>query len=51
MGFTTAAVVAEQRGDIIQITTGCKEFDTILEGMARDVSKLFPDVLQRAKLG
>ncbi len=32
MGFTTAAVVAEQRGDIIQVTTGCKELDTILEG-------------------
>jgi DNA repair protein RAD51 len=32
MGFTTAAVVAEQRSDIIQITTGCKELDSILEG-------------------
>ena len=32
MGFTTAAVVAEQRGDIIQVTTGCKELDAILEG-------------------
>ena len=32
MGFTTAAVVAEQRGDIIQVTTGCKELDSILEG-------------------
>lgn len=32
MGFTTATIVAEQRGDIIQITTGCKELDTILEG-------------------
>ena len=38
MGFTTAAVVAEQRGDIIQVTTGCKEFDNILEGIAQDVS-------------
>jgi len=35
MGFTTAAVVAEQRGDIIQVTTGCKELDTILEGVHR----------------
>jgi hypothetical protein len=35
MGFTTAAVVAEQRGDIIQVTTGCKELDTILEGAHR----------------
>jgi hypothetical protein len=32
MGFTTASVVAEQRGEIIQVTTGCKELDTILEG-------------------
>jgi hypothetical protein len=32
MGFTTAAVVAEQRGSIAQITTGCKELDSILEG-------------------
>ena len=37
MGFTTAAVVAHQRGDIIQISTGCKELDNILEGMAQDV--------------
>ncbi len=35
MGFTTASVIAEQRGDIVQITTGCKEFDTVLEGEAR----------------
>ena len=40
MGFTTAAVVAEQRGDIIQITTGCKEFDNILEGVAQTVSNV-----------
>ncbi len=33
MGFTTAAVVQEQRGDVIQITTGCKELDNILEGV------------------
>ena len=32
MGFTTAAIVAEQRGDIIQVTTGCKAVDDILEG-------------------
>lgn len=32
MGFTTASIVAEQRGELIQITTGCKELDTILEG-------------------
>jgi len=35
MGFTTATTIAEQRGDIIQITTGCKELDTILVGMVR----------------
>ena len=39
MGFTTAAVVAHQRGDIIQITTGCKELDSILEGIAQDVRR------------
>ena len=33
MGFTTAAVIQEQRGDVIQITTGCKELDNILEGV------------------
>jgi DNA repair protein RAD51 len=32
MGFTTASVVAEQRAEMIQITTGCKELDAILEG-------------------
>ncbi|KAK9834052.1 hypothetical protein WJX81_005963 [Elliptochloris bilobata] len=32
MGFTTATVIAEQRVEIVQITTGCKEFDTVLEG-------------------
>ena len=34
MGFTTATTIAEQRGDIVQITTGCKELDSILEGMS-----------------
>lgn len=32
MGFTTASVVAEQRSDLITVTTGSKELDTILEG-------------------
>eukprot|EP00798_Chlamydomonas_sp_ICE-L_P027067 gene27069-2300_t len=32
MGFTTATVVAEQRGEIVQVTTGCKELDSILDG-------------------
>ena len=32
MGFTTATMVAEQRQDMIQVCTGCKELDTILEG-------------------
>lgn len=32
MGFTTATVVAQMRGEIIKLTTGCKEFDDILEG-------------------
>ena len=33
MGFTTAAVINEQRSEAIQITTGCKELDNILEGI------------------
>jgi DNA repair protein RAD51 len=32
MGFVSAAHIAEQRGQTISITTGCKELDTILEG-------------------
>jgi len=32
MGFTTASIVAEQRGEIINIRTGCKELDAVLEG-------------------
>lgn len=32
MGFTTASAVQAQRGDIITITTGCKELDSILDG-------------------
>lgn len=32
MGFTTATSIMEQRKDNIRISTGCKEFDTVLEG-------------------
>ncbi len=32
MGFTTASIVAEQRNEIIKVTSGCKELDAILEG-------------------
>lgn len=32
MGFTTASVVHAMRAEIIKISTGCKEFDDILEG-------------------
>lgn len=32
MGFTTASVVNSMRGEIIKVSTGCKEFDDILEG-------------------
>lgn len=32
MGFTTATTIAEQRREMIQITTGCKELDSILDG-------------------
>jgi hypothetical protein len=39
MGFTTAAVIQEQRGDVIQITTGCKELDSILEGVKVTTAK------------
>jgi hypothetical protein len=39
MGFTTAAAIQEQRESVIQITTGCKELDSILEGTSTDNSK------------
>lgn len=42
MGFTTASIVAEQRGEIIQVTTGCKELDAILEGAWRACSACSP---------
>ena len=32
MGFTSASLIAQQRAEVIQITTGCRELDTILEG-------------------
>jgi DNA repair protein RAD51 len=32
MGFTSARQMYEQRADLIQITTGAKELDKILEG-------------------
>jgi len=32
MGFTTATELHRQRQDIIQITTGSKELDKLLEG-------------------
>lgn len=35
MGFTTASAVQQQRGDLITITTGCKELDNILDGAGR----------------
>ena len=35
MGFTTATMIAEQRQDMIQVCTGCKELDSILEGTAQ----------------
>lgn len=34
MGFTTAAIISLQRKEIIRITTGCKDLDTILGGQA-----------------
>jgi Helix-hairpin-helix domain len=34
MGFTTASIVAEQRAELIKVTSGCKELDSILEGAA-----------------
>ncbi len=32
MGFTTATEVHQTRKDMVQITTGCKELDKLLEG-------------------
>ena len=32
MGFCAASSVAQQRGEIVCVTTGCKELDSILEG-------------------
>lgn len=32
MGFTTASEVHQTRSDMVQITTGCKELDKLLEG-------------------
>jgi DNA repair protein RAD51 len=32
MGFTTATELHRQRQDIIQVTTGSKELDKLLEG-------------------
>ncbi|KAG2493815.1 hypothetical protein HYH03_008034 [Edaphochlamys debaryana] len=32
MGFSSAAAVLEQRKEVIEITTGCKDLDNILEG-------------------
>ena len=32
MGFTTATVIAQQRAEVILVTTGSKDLDTILEG-------------------
>jgi len=32
MGFTTATEIHQQRRDMVQITTGCKELDKMLEG-------------------
>lgn len=42
MGFTTAAIVAQQRSEIIAITTGCKELDSILEGEKRALDSSSP---------
>ena len=37
MGFTTATMIAEQRQDMIQVSTGCKELDSVLEGALSSV--------------
>lgn len=34
MGFVTATEIAMQRRELLKITTGCKEVDAILEGVA-----------------
>lgn len=33
MGFTSASEVAKQRQDILQLTTGSKELDKLLNGI------------------
>ena len=50
MGFTTATIVAESRADIIQITTGCKELDTILEGSCFFKEKAYSTSLIRQNI-
>ena len=32
MGFVAASVIYDQRKSIIQVTTGCKDLDSILDG-------------------
>lgn len=38
MGFTTAANVAQQRAELMTITTGSKEFDSILQGKSTRIA-------------
>lgn len=32
MGFTTATAINEERKELLTVTTGCKEFDDVLQG-------------------
>jgi len=45
MGFTTATIVAEQRKEVITISTGCKELDTILEGKYFFIKYIFTHIM------
>ena len=33
MGFSSASVIFQQRNEILMLTTGCKDFDDILQGV------------------
>ena len=41
MGFTTAAEFHQKRSEIIQLTTGSKELDKLLQGLVKFYLKFF----------
>lgn len=40
MGFTTATAINEERKELLTITTGCKEFDDVLQGAAVEILRV-----------